>query len=79
MVARLLDDLPVTPPGEEPPVALRVAVRGWVGFVEAASLDWLEHRGLGRADLREMLDRRARRRGERGGGRRPAGAHRRAR
>jgi AcrR family transcriptional regulator len=55
MVARLLDDLPVTPPGEPPPVALRVAVRGWVGFVEAASLDWLEHRGLARADLREML------------------------
>jgi AcrR family transcriptional regulator len=55
MVARLLDDLPVTPPGEEPPVALRVAVRGWVGFVEAASLDWLEHRGLARAGLREML------------------------
>jgi len=55
MVARLLDDLPVTPPGEERPVALRVAVRGWVGFVEAASLDWLEHRGLARADLREML------------------------
>src|SRR5919206_603982 len=55
MVARLLDDLPVTPPGEEPPVALRVAVRGWVGFVEAASLDWLEHRGLGRDGLRDML------------------------
>jgi AcrR family transcriptional regulator len=55
MVARLLDDLPVTSEREEPPVALRVAVRGWVGFVEAASLDWLEHRGLARADLREML------------------------
>ena len=55
MVVRLLDDLPVTPAGEDPPVALRVAVRGWVGFVEAASLDWLEHGGLGRADLREML------------------------
>jgi AcrR family transcriptional regulator len=55
MVARLLVDLPATPPGEEPPVALRVAVRGWVGFVEAASLDWLEHRGLARADLRELL------------------------
>jgi hypothetical protein len=26
-----------------------------VGFVEAASLDWLEHRGLARADPREML------------------------
>jgi AcrR family transcriptional regulator len=55
MVARLLVDLPATPAGEEPPVALRVAVRGWVGFVEAASLDWLEHGGLARADLREML------------------------
>jgi AcrR family transcriptional regulator len=55
MVARLLDDLPAAPAGEEPPVALRVAVRGWVGFVEAASLDWLEHRGLARADLRDML------------------------
>jgi AcrR family transcriptional regulator len=55
MVARLLDDLPAAAAGEGPPVALRVAVRGWVGFVEAASLDWLEHRGLARADLREML------------------------
>jgi AcrR family transcriptional regulator len=55
MVTRLLADLPVGPEGEEPPVALRVAVRGWVGFVEAASLDWLEHRGLARTDLREML------------------------
>jgi AcrR family transcriptional regulator len=55
MVGRLLADLPVRPPGEVPPVALRIAVRGWVGFVEAASLDWLEHRGLARADLREML------------------------
>jgi hypothetical protein len=54
MVARLLADLPLAEGGEAP-VALRVAVRGWVGFVEAASLDWLEHRGLGRADLRDML------------------------
>src|SRR3954470_14004405 len=55
MVARLLDDWPVTSEREEPPVALRVAVRGWVGFVEAASLDWLEHRGVARGALREML------------------------
>jgi AcrR family transcriptional regulator len=53
MVARLLADLPVTE--GEAPAALRVAVRGWVGFVEAASLDWLEHGGLGRGDLRDML------------------------
>jgi len=55
MVERLLADLPVAAGADPPPPALRVAVRGWVGFVEAASLDWLEHRGLGRADLREML------------------------
>jgi AcrR family transcriptional regulator len=54
MVARLLADLPVAAGGDAP-VALRVAVRGWVGFVEAASLDWLEHGGLARAGLRDML------------------------
>src|SRR3954468_11834422 len=54
MVARLLEDLPGGEGGEPPP-ALRVAVRGWVGFVEAASLDWLERRGLDRDGLRDML------------------------
>jgi AcrR family transcriptional regulator len=53
MAERLLSDLPMTT--GEPPPALRVAVRGWVGFVEAASLDWLEHGGLGRGELRDML------------------------
>jgi AcrR family transcriptional regulator len=56
MVERLLADLPVAAGGDgDAPPALRVAVRGWVGFVEAASLDWLEHRELARADLRDML------------------------
>jgi AcrR family transcriptional regulator len=54
MVGRLLADLPAADGGEPPP-ALRVAVRGWVGFVEASSLDWLEHRDLHRAELRDML------------------------
>ena len=54
MVARLLADMPV-PDGGEPSAALRVAVRGWVGFVEAASLDWLDHGELSRGELREML------------------------
>jgi hypothetical protein len=54
MVGRLLADLPAAD-GGEPPAALRVAVRGWVGFVEASSLDWLEHRDLHRAELRDML------------------------
>ncbi|MEA2269091.1 MAG: hypothetical protein QOC64_1701 [Solirubrobacteraceae bacterium] len=54
MAGRLLADLrgaggPTAPP------ALRIAVRGWVGLVEAASLDWLEHRDLTRAQLRDLL------------------------
>src|SRR3954453_2762216 len=60
MVARLLDGPPVTPAGGPPPrrgrrgggpraVARGVGVGGWVAFVGAASLDWLEHRGLARA------------------------------
>lgn len=31
--------------------AFRLAVRGWVGFVEAVSLDWLESRSLPRGDV----------------------------
>jgi AcrR family transcriptional regulator len=37
------------------PPALRAAVRGWQGFVEAATLDWLERGDLDRAALRELL------------------------
>ena len=55
MVTRILDDIPGGDPSPGVRIAVRVAVRGWVGFVEAASLDWLEHGGIGRADLREML------------------------
>jgi hypothetical protein len=41
--------------GDGPPAALEIAVRGWVGFAEAASLDWIEHRGLPRDGLRAIL------------------------
>ncbi|HEU0316764.1 MAG TPA: TetR/AcrR family transcriptional regulator, partial [Solirubrobacteraceae bacterium] len=41
-------------PGEPAP-ALRVALRGWLGAIDAAVLDWVEHRDLGRADLRDLL------------------------
>ena len=54
MVGRLLADLALNT-GVESPVPLRMAVRGWIGFVEAASLDWLEHRDLPRDALRELL------------------------
>ena len=31
------------------------AVRGWIGFVEAASIDWCAHPRLSRTELRELL------------------------
>jgi hypothetical protein len=34
---------------------LSAALRGWIGFVEAASLDWLERRDLPREQLRALL------------------------
>jgi AcrR family transcriptional regulator len=39
----------------EPPPLLRAALRGWIGFVEAASLDWLARRDLPRDELRALL------------------------
>lgn len=36
---------------EQPSPALRLAVRGWVGFVEGATIDWLSDRSLPREQL----------------------------
>jgi AcrR family transcriptional regulator len=46
--ARLIEGLGVDAPGP----LMRVALRGWVGFVEAATVDWLSS---GRAAKRESL------------------------
>jgi hypothetical protein len=54
MAARLLAGLPAAA-ARDPPPAVRVAMSGWLGFVEAASLDWLDHGELTRAELRNML------------------------
>jgi AcrR family transcriptional regulator len=35
--------------------ALRILTRGWVGMVEAASLEWLEHRNITREELTRYL------------------------
>lgn len=35
--------------------ALRLAVRGWIGFVEGATLDWARDRSLGRERLHTLL------------------------
>jgi AcrR family transcriptional regulator len=52
MAGRILDDMTVE---RDAPASVRIAVRGWVGFAEAASLEWLERRDLTRDELRELL------------------------
>lgn len=39
----------------DPPPVLGTAVRGWIGFVEGASLDWVERRTVTREQLRDLL------------------------
>lgn len=34
---------------------VRIAVRGWIGFVEAASLEWLQRQDVERTALRDLL------------------------
>lgn len=51
-VERALGSLPLV---GAPSPAVRIAVRGWVGFVEAASLDWIDNAGLTRDELCDLL------------------------
>lgn len=41
-------------PDGAPPKA-RTAIRGWLWFMDGACLDWIEHRDLGREELRDLL------------------------
>ena len=42
--------------GEEPATpVLRTAVRGWLGFMDGACLDWVKHRDLDRQTLHGLL------------------------
>jgi AcrR family transcriptional regulator len=43
--------------GGEPAPAQALAVRGWIGFVEAASLEWIEGADLPKEEVVEMLAR----------------------
>lgn len=54
LAARFLDGSPLAPmlAGN---VRFEVAVRGWLGFVEAASIDWCAAPRLTRDQLRELL------------------------
>ena len=38
-----------------PPPALRTALEGWLGYIDAAILDWIAHRDLDRVQLRDLL------------------------
>ncbi len=40
---------------DQPPPLVRAALRGWIGLVEAASLDWLERRDVSREQLRDLM------------------------
>ncbi|WP_437670979.1 TetR/AcrR family transcriptional regulator [Sorangium sp. So ce131] len=53
--SRFLEKLLAEAPVAERPPALRMALRGWIGFVEATSLDWIERHELDRASLRDLL------------------------
>jgi AcrR family transcriptional regulator len=43
----------LAPGGPSP--ALRTALRGWLGFLDAAILDWTEHRDFPRSELQAQL------------------------
>ena len=51
IVSRMLSDIGL----ETPPPHVRILARAWIGAVEAAALDWLEHRDLQRDELIRML------------------------
>jgi AcrR family transcriptional regulator len=48
---RILDGLY----GDEHPPKARAAVHGWLWFIDGATLDWLEHRDIPRAELHGAL------------------------
>jgi AcrR family transcriptional regulator len=56
-VDRFLSDLMGTPLAgfARGNTMIRTALRGWLGFVEAASLDWLTHDDVDRARMRDMI------------------------
>jgi len=41
--------------GDPTPPKLRTAARAWLWFMDGAILDWLEHRDMSRAELRDFL------------------------
>jgi AcrR family transcriptional regulator len=50
--ARILEGIGA---GDPAPPRLRAAARAWLWFMDGAILDWLEHKDLERAELRDLL------------------------
>jgi AcrR family transcriptional regulator len=40
---------------DDPPPKARIAVNGWLWFMDGACLNWIEHRDVGREELRDLL------------------------
>jgi AcrR family transcriptional regulator len=40
---------------EKPPAKARAAVKGWLWYMDGVLLDWIEHRDLGREEVRDLL------------------------
>jgi AcrR family transcriptional regulator len=57
LLSHILDSAGHNPiiPSSPGSVRLRVALRGWLGFVEATSIDWLDRRDLPRVELRDLI------------------------
>jgi len=51
MCDRLIGELPEVVPTP----LIRVAVRGWLGFCEATSLEWIEKRAVARTKIRDLM------------------------
>ena len=51
MAARLQRELPDVTPTP----LVQIAIRGWLGFCEATSLEWIERRAVGRTELRDLM------------------------
>jgi AcrR family transcriptional regulator len=54
--ARTMDMLLARLAGKRKPrPALRTAIAGWLGYMDAAILDWTHHKGIAREQLRDLL------------------------
>ncbi len=54
IVNEFLTGAPISAVLRSRPLA-RIAIRGWVGMVEAVSIEWLSHKGLDRQRVRDLL------------------------